>query len=170
MKTSMWKPPNWNEPTDELGRYVFGVSPPGSREGGEPQRRNISSTRRSSEQPPRTEQSRPAARSQNTESDRRNPTSVSRRQTDSKHLAQNSRDGHAPERKRVICKTCNRSFFDKSTLNRHVAVVHEKKKPVACNVCGKRFAKNSMLKHHIAVSPFLDGIFFRLVHMDVAVF
>ena len=62
----------------------------------------------------------------------------------------NSRNA-ATKRQRVLCDLCQKSFFDKSTLNRHIASYHEKRRPAVCPHCNKSFSKNSIVKQHIRV-------------------
>ena len=46
------------------------------------------------------------------------------------------------------CEKCNVSFAKKGEINRHIAVVHEKKKPFQCNICEKSFPSKSRLNVH----------------------
>ena len=57
---------------------------------------------------------------------------------------------------------CDKSFSDKSNLNKHVTTVHEEKKPFKCNICDagfvsegdfcvSSFTKKNNLKNHVEV-------------------
>ena len=48
------------------------------------------------------------------------------------------------------CEVCHKSFFDKSTMNKHMKI-HTGQKPYSCNLCGKAFSQNSTLKSHMRV-------------------
>lgn len=47
---------------------------------------------------------------------------LSKRAANGESLRQNAKNANRP-----ICSTCRQSFYDKSTLNRHVKTVHRKK-------------------------------------------
>ena len=59
-------------------------------------------------------------------------------------------------KKPVKCSICSATFTRKSSLNRHVASVHEgkkphnSKKPFKCNICNSAFTRKSNLKTHSA--------------------
>ena len=59
-------------------------------------------------------------------------------------------------KKPVKCSICNATFTRNSSLNRHVASVHEgkkpqdSKKPFKCNICNSAFTRKSNLKTHSA--------------------
>ena len=50
--------------------------------------------------------------------------------------------------KSIRCSFCNKSFTRISSLNTHVASVHEKRKNHKCLKCGKMFSKLCNLKDH----------------------
>ena len=62
----------------------------------------------------------------------------------------------AHDRKTVKCSICNATFTRNSSLNRHVASVHEgkkphdSKKPFKCDICNSTFTRKSNLKTHSA--------------------
>jgi len=47
------------------------------------------------------------------------------------------------------CEQCDRSYFLKSTLNKHVNSVHKKLKPHSCNLCEKKFFTRGCRDKHI---------------------
>ncbi|XP_061669659.1 gastrula zinc finger protein 5-1-like [Syngnathoides biaculeatus] len=52
--------------------------------------------------------------------------------------------------KRVKCSQCDNTFFNKSSLKRHMTT-HTGVKPFACSVCGKRFRIKGDLKIHTRI-------------------
>ena len=46
-----------------------------------------------------------------------------------------------------MCKECEKSFTQKSDLNKHM-VVHTGEKPYSCNKCGKSYTQLSGLNYH----------------------
>ena len=61
-----------------------------------------------------------------------------------------------PETSKVSysCQICKKTFKQKELANRHVAIVHEKKKLVLhlkCSECDKTFSENYLLEHHMSV-------------------
>lgn len=151
---SMWKPPDWKEPSDELGRYVFGVR------GSDDEKEEDSSSGRSRESRhrERTDEDTRRAHGRASQGSEAMQRRTAREQPATEDSIQPHGSSAVQDRgvrktssKRVKCEVCDRTFFDKSTLNRHVAVVHEKKKNISCPNCGKRFAKNAIMQHHVAV-------------------
>ena len=61
--------------------------------------------------------------------------------------------GHSLNHKgleKLECPTCKREFKGKGVLDKHIAVVHERKKTHLCTICGKAFSTGSyILKQHI---------------------
>ena len=49
----------------------------------------------------------------------------------------------------VSCKLCQRSFSQRSSLTRHVIIVHKKLKPHTCADCDQSFSMRDQLKKHI---------------------
>ena len=52
------------------------------------------------------------------------------------------------------CQVCKKTFKQKELANRHVAIVHEKKKLILhlkCSECDKTFSENYLLEHHMSV-------------------
>ena len=47
------------------------------------------------------------------------------------------------------CKKCDKSFNNKSQLNQHIKIVHEKTAKVQCHLCYKNYANKSSLKLHM---------------------
>jgi KRAB domain-containing zinc finger protein len=54
---------------------------------------------------------------------------------------------HHTEERLYKCDTCEKTFFDASSLQKHM-FTHLQKKPFVCNVCGKDFAQKGNLKKH----------------------
>lgn len=136
-QTRMWKPPNWPEPDDDLGRYVFGL---GTEEGGGP-----APVEGRNGRPPKKHDegdSSQALRPNGEASSASSPAEI---------IDSERKDSKRGQRGRVSCKLCEKSFFDKSTLNRHVAVIHEKRRSAVCEFCSKTFTKNASLKQHVKV-------------------
>ena len=46
------------------------------------------------------------------------------------------------------CEICDNKFMQKTTLNRHVAAIHEGKKPYKCSTCGLAFGYQKTLDRH----------------------
>ena len=151
---TMWKPQNWQDPDDDLGKYVFGI----------PEESSGQATRTAHGQNARTERRSSEAK----RSDTHGPEHGSRRRKEANDGSSASGEGRndsggpkhkphppfkfGPETKRVTCKICDRSFFDKSTLNRHIAAVHATNRPHVCPDCNKAFSIKSLLQQHIKVS------------------
>ena len=47
------------------------------------------------------------------------------------------------------CEVCQKTFYCKSNLNRHMRT-HTEEKPYECSTCDKRFAQKSSLQNHQA--------------------
>ena len=47
------------------------------------------------------------------------------------------------------CNICEKTYFDSSTLKKHINTVHNKQKDRKCDSCGKAFTNNSLLNVHI---------------------
>ena len=47
------------------------------------------------------------------------------------------------------CETCQKSFSQKCSLNRHIKTVHDKIKDFECQICIKRFSTKTDLTRHI---------------------
>ena len=54
------------------------------------------------------------------------------------------------EKKFFTCKECDETYKTERGLQRHVLVVHEKRKPHQCKFCSLKFPMKSELKLHIA--------------------
>ena len=53
-----------------------------------------------------------------------------------------------------ICPLCNRAFVQKSTLTRHIRIVHEKLKPYSCKICKHSFStKDNIYMHTLRKHP-----------------
>ena len=48
------------------------------------------------------------------------------------------------------CEICGKTFFDMSTMKKHIASVHEKKKPFKCEICDYSFSEKGSMKKHVA--------------------
>ncbi|PAA63921.1 hypothetical protein BOX15_Mlig022600g1, partial [Macrostomum lignano] len=59
---------------------------------------------------------------------------------------------------RLACTACDREFFDRSTLNRHVRTVHSGCKPHRCELCGKGFARADYLRKHYTTHAAGQGL------------
>ena len=73
--------------------------------------------------------------------------------------------------KQHSCKTCEKSFRDKSALTIHESV-HTGEKPYRCKICEKTFARNSDLsKHkkiHTGVKP-INAIFVKRLLLKIVI-
>ena len=145
----MWQQPtNWPEPKDELGRYVFGVPEPNGR------------TKKSSSKKPEKKSSSGHTQKEKRSNDKSGilkqdaPTNSGTKRSE-KRVPPHKPFQYGPETKRVTCEICQRTFFDKSTFNRHNASVHATNKPYSCSHCGRSYAKQSLLRQHVKVSYFL---------------
>ena len=49
----------------------------------------------------------------------------------------------------ISCSLCQRSFSQKSSLTRHISIVHDKLKPHSCIECQQSFSMRDQLKKHI---------------------
>ena len=52
---------------------------------------------------------------------------------------------------KVICGMCDKPFFDKATLNRHIRVKHDFSEVHICPVCNKSYSREGHLKIHLKV-------------------
>ncbi len=52
------------------------------------------------------------------------------------------------EERTNICNLCSKAFNQKSTLTRHIRIVHEKLKPYSCNECEKTFSTKDIIYLH----------------------
>ena len=50
------------------------------------------------------------------------------------------------------CMSCQKLFWSKTSLNRHVKEFHENVKPYTCQICHKSFGRKDYLKKHIQIS------------------
>ena len=55
-----------------------------------------------------------------------------------------------PEKVSLQCENCDKAFTTRSSLNRHVASIHEGKKPLKCDICGFSCSLNYNMKRHVA--------------------
>mmetsp|Transcript_26022 Transcript_26022/g.102268 ORF Transcript_26022/g.102268 Transcript_26022/m.102268 type:complete len:160 (-) Transcript_26022:1109-1588(-) len=51
--------------------------------------------------------------------------------------------------KRHKCTMCDKSFFFKKDLPKHVMAVHQKLKPYQCPTCDRAFAKKEHMQRHV---------------------
>jgi uncharacterized Zn-finger protein len=51
---------------------------------------------------------------------------------------------------KVVCLTCGKSYYDKSTCNRHIRTAHQSGIEVACTVCQKIYKNEPSLKAHMS--------------------
>ncbi|XP_045781763.1 zinc finger protein 652-like isoform X22 [Maniola jurtina] len=51
---------------------------------------------------------------------------------------------------RYRCEQCDRSFYDKSVLNKHM-IIHKPEKPFICDVCQKGFKAKEHLQRHLMI-------------------
>lgn len=144
----MWKPADWEEPKDELGRYVFGVDEKcaGATSSGSSTDKKGSnrSSRRNS----------PELTTSNSKGSRAGEKSTLYSGADSASMRGGHVSGTKSSAVRVACQLCEKTFYDKSTLNRHVSVVHEKQRS-ACPHCDKSLSNKTSLKQHVKVSPII---------------
>ena len=64
-------------------------------------------------------------------------------------LQEHKRYKHPSENDMKVCHICSFSSPCKSTINKHIAAVHEKLKPFSCLLCQKQFFKKSHLDKHV---------------------
>ncbi len=57
---------------------------------------------------------------------------------------------------RLSCTLCYKLFSTKSSLKKHVAVIHDKLKPFSCTLCDKSFAQKAKLTQHV------DAVHYKL--------
>jgi hypothetical protein len=59
-----------------------------------------------------------------------------------------------------FCEKCNKSFYDKSTLNKHIKndVCEKKKLKMGCEICERVFAKKSNLERHLLTKKHLANV------------
>ena len=50
------------------------------------------------------------------------------------------------------CMSCQKLFWSKTSLNRHVKEFHENVKPYTCQICHKSFRRKDYLKKHIQIN------------------
>ena len=67
-----------------------------------------------------------------------NPTTL----TENQNLNTKSLKQNVQEKEAIKCKICEAIFFQKKTLNEHIASVHEGKKPFKCNRCEASYTSN----------------------------
>jgi uncharacterized C2H2 Zn-finger protein len=58
--------------------------------------------------------------------------------------------GNVADDRKHVCTRCGVRFKNRGDLQRHVKVVHEKKKSFSCNECGKQFGHSGHLNRHKA--------------------
>ncbi|CAG9859203.1 unnamed protein product [Phyllotreta striolata] len=49
------------------------------------------------------------------------------------------------------CKKCGKQFSSKSSLNRHILIVHEETKRFRCEICDEKFTVKNSLKYHMNI-------------------
>ena len=52
--------------------------------------------------------------------------------------------------KTFTCDDCDSAFVDQSGLNRHVRLVHEKRRDYKCDLCNETFQNHSHLVRHLS--------------------
>ena len=52
------------------------------------------------------------------------------------------------EKKLFICSFCERDFFSKDSMNKHIVKAHEGKKPYNCELCESVFSTKPYAKKH----------------------
>ncbi|XP_032664985.1 uncharacterized protein LOC116841310 [Odontomachus brunneus] len=57
-----------------------------------------------------------------------------------------------PEKKRVSCYHCNKTFKTEMILRTHIKKTHMEKDPMKCDDCGEIFTSEVRLRHHMMVS------------------
>ena len=55
---------------------------------------------------------------------------------------------HISNEKTFECETCERKFDEKSSLKRHISIVHLNVKPYSCEICQKSYTLKHALKVH----------------------
>ena len=53
------------------------------------------------------------------------------------------------KKKPFKCDICNYSCFQKCEIEKHQELVHEKKKPLRCDICDYSFFSKSSMKIHV---------------------
>ena len=53
--------------------------------------------------------------------------------------------------RKMKCKICRSTFFDKSTLQKHTTRVHLKSQSYKCNYCGSTFFNQPVLEKHLKI-------------------
>lgn len=75
------------------------------------------------------------------------------------HLSSHKKLQHSLDRN-FICQSCDRCFPDKTRLNAHIRVVHEKSSlPHKCIYCEDRYADVNSLKSHVNSKHKTDLVF-----------
>ncbi|XP_025163414.1 uncharacterized protein LOC105188143 isoform X2 [Harpegnathos saltator] len=62
------------------------------------------------------------------------------------------RDDNMPEKKRVSCYHCNKTFKTEMILRTHIKKTHMEKDPMKCPDCGDAFTSEVRLRHHMMVT------------------
>ena len=60
-------------------------------------------------------------------------------------------DGAKSEKIKLNCPKCDKFFYYKSHVARHIAIVHDKVRPFPCERCSKKFYTKDQLERHIQV-------------------
>ena len=71
---------------------------------------------------------------------------------ESKYIEINQQNPSASKKQKteLICPTCTKKFSNKSSLNKHIATVHEKSETFVCDSCTKTFTRKADMKKHIS--------------------